>query len=142
MQQFLKTREQFPPEQLVPYAGKYVAWSPDGTHILASDTDPLRLKATVKGLGHDPADVLISSVPDPDLVILGGGVRRVLTHAELVKRMMNDPAVRAEYEAQAKEFAMLDELPRPAGRLAAGTGGPQDGHQDSGCDAPESERHP
>jgi hypothetical protein len=72
MKQFLKNRQQFPPEELVKYAGKYVAWSPDGASILASDTDPVRLTATVKGMGHNLADVLITIVPDPDLVILGG----------------------------------------------------------------------
>jgi hypothetical protein len=72
MKLFLKNRENFPPEQLIQYAGQYIAWSPDGASILASDTDPIRLKSTVKGMGHDPADVLISSVPDPNVVILGG----------------------------------------------------------------------
>ena len=74
MKVFLKNRDQFPPEELLKYAGKYVAWSPDGASILASDTDPIRLKSVVKAMGHDPAEVLISSVPDPDLVILGGGL--------------------------------------------------------------------
>ncbi len=32
------------------------------------------------------------------------------THKELVKRMLKNPAVKAEYEAQAEEFALLDEL--------------------------------
>jgi hypothetical protein len=50
-----------------------VAWSPDGTAILASDDDPLRLRETIKRMGHDTADVLITSLPPPDQVILGGG---------------------------------------------------------------------
>ena len=73
MQQFLKNRIAFPPEELARFAGKYVAWSPDGTQILASDDDPLRLVSTVTALGYDSAEVLIASVPDPDEVILGGG---------------------------------------------------------------------
>jgi transcriptional regulator with XRE-family HTH domain len=32
------------------------------------------------------------------------------THEELVATMLGDPAVRAEYDAQAEEFALLDEL--------------------------------
>jgi hypothetical protein len=72
-QQFLENRRQFPAEELAKYAGKYVAWSPDGTAILASDDDPMQLRTTVKLLGHDPAQTLIASVPPPDLVILGGG---------------------------------------------------------------------
>jgi transcriptional regulator with XRE-family HTH domain len=36
----------------------------------------------------------------------------MLTHNELVKKMLNKPAVKAAYEAQAEEFALLDELLR------------------------------
>src|SRR3974390_1911168 len=34
----------------------------------------------------------------------------MLTHKRLVKKMMRNPTVRKEYEAQAEEFALLDEL--------------------------------
>jgi hypothetical protein len=73
MQEFLKNRLAFPAEELMKYAGQYVAWSPDGKRILASDEDELQLDATIRVAGHDPAEVLISFVPDPDEVILGGG---------------------------------------------------------------------
>lgn len=36
----------------------------------------------------------------------------MLTHKQLVKKMLEDPAVRAEYDALAEEFAFLDELLR------------------------------
>jgi transcriptional regulator with XRE-family HTH domain len=36
----------------------------------------------------------------------------MLTHDRLVKRMLKNPEVRSEYEAQAEEFALLDELLR------------------------------
>lgn len=32
------------------------------------------------------------------------------THDEMMKNMLEDPAVRAEYDAQAEDFALLDEL--------------------------------
>jgi hypothetical protein len=73
MQQFLKNRCAFPPEELTKYAGQYVAWSPDGTRILASDDDLQRLDGAVKASGYDPAEVVVSSVPFPDEVIFGGG---------------------------------------------------------------------
>jgi hypothetical protein len=73
MQEFLKNRQQFSPDELAKYAGKFVAWSPDGSRILASDDDEFRLDTTIKASGHDPADVLVSFVPYPDEVILGGG---------------------------------------------------------------------
>jgi transcriptional regulator with XRE-family HTH domain len=34
----------------------------------------------------------------------------MLTHKKLVKTMLEDPAVKAEYDAEATEFALLDEL--------------------------------
>ena len=34
----------------------------------------------------------------------------MMTHKDLVRKMLKDPAVKAEYDAQAEEFALLDEL--------------------------------
>src|SRR5436309_13853650 len=34
----------------------------------------------------------------------------MLTHEQLVKKMLKNPAVQAEYDAQAEEIALLDEL--------------------------------
>jgi transcriptional regulator with XRE-family HTH domain len=34
----------------------------------------------------------------------------MMTHKELVKKMLKRPAIQAEYDAQAEEFALLDEL--------------------------------
>src|SRR5262244_2006878 len=34
----------------------------------------------------------------------------MMTHKALVRKMLKDPAVKAEYDAQAEEFALLDEL--------------------------------
>ena len=73
IQQFLKNRHAFPPEKLAQYAGQYVAWSPDGTTILTSDEDEIRLDAMIKAAGYDPAEALVSFVPFPDEVVLGGG---------------------------------------------------------------------
>jgi transcriptional regulator with XRE-family HTH domain len=36
----------------------------------------------------------------------------MLTHEEMIIIMLNEPAVKAEYDAQAEEFALLDELLR------------------------------
>lgn len=36
----------------------------------------------------------------------------MLTHEEMVKKMLKEPAVQAEYDVQAEEFALLDELLR------------------------------
>jgi transcriptional regulator with XRE-family HTH domain len=34
----------------------------------------------------------------------------MMTHKALVKKMLKNPAVKAEYDGQAEEFALLDEL--------------------------------
>ena len=73
LQRYLKNRQQFPVEELEKYAGKYVAWSPEGDRIIASDGDPLSLEKSLRELGFDPAEINVSSVPYPDEVILGGG---------------------------------------------------------------------
>jgi hypothetical protein len=66
MQQFLRNRNEFPPEDLAQYTGQYIAWSADGTRIIASDEDPLRLMKTLDALGHDPGETVISHVPEED----------------------------------------------------------------------------
>jgi hypothetical protein len=50
-----------------------VAWSPAGTRIIASDEDPLKVGEAVKRSGYETAEVLITSAPPPDLILLGGG---------------------------------------------------------------------
>lgn len=74
VQRFQNNRQRFPPAELAKYAGRYVAWSPDGTHILAADDDELRLASAIKALGHDSAEVLIAFVPADDQVVLGNGM--------------------------------------------------------------------
>ena len=69
-QEFDKNREAFPPEELLAYRGQYIAWSPDGTRIIASDTDGLKLDDTVRALGYDPAELTFSSVPDAERLFI------------------------------------------------------------------------
>ena len=73
MQQFLTNRQQFPPGELAKHAGKYIAWSPDGTRILASDDDLEKVAAAVEDQGYDSSEIVLSSVPFPDEVVLGAG---------------------------------------------------------------------
>jgi hypothetical protein len=73
MYEFTKNRLAFPPEELLQYRGKYIAWSPDGKRVIASDKDPYRLDDMVQELGYDPSEVVFDSVPDVD-IIMGAGV--------------------------------------------------------------------
>ncbi len=74
MREFVKNRGQVSPAQLEKYAGKYVAWSPDGKRIIAADDDPMKVVAALKSAGYDPAECVLSSVPEAEEVVLGGGL--------------------------------------------------------------------
>jgi hypothetical protein len=74
MQIFLKNRHKFPADELEKYAGRYVAWSPDGTRIIASDEDFARVAAAVDASGYDSREIVMEPIPWPDEVVLGGGL--------------------------------------------------------------------
>jgi hypothetical protein len=69
-QEFDKNRATFPPAELLRYRGQYIAWSPDGMQIIASDQDGIKLDDTVRALGYDPAEVVFSSVPDEERLFI------------------------------------------------------------------------
>ena len=73
LEQYAKNRNAFPVEKLSRYAGQHIAWSPDGTQILASDPDPLKVLAAVRGLGYDPAETPIEDIPTEE-IFPGGGL--------------------------------------------------------------------
>ena len=60
MQRFLKNRQQFPPGELAKHAGKYIAWSPDGKRILASDDDLEKVAEAVEDQGYDSSEIVLS----------------------------------------------------------------------------------
>lgn len=72
LNEFIKNRNSFPQEELAKYFGKYVAWSSDGTCIVASGDDDSQVFEAVKAGGYDPEQVVFSYVPDPDEVFWGG----------------------------------------------------------------------
>lgn len=74
VKRFQENRQRFAPEELAKYAGRYVAWSPDGTSILASHTDELQLARAIQTAGYNSAEVLIAFVPAEDEILLGGGM--------------------------------------------------------------------
>ena len=74
MREFIKNRSQVSPGELEKYAGKYVAWSPDGKLIIAADDDPMKVVAAVQAAGYDPAECVLSSIPESEEVVLGGGL--------------------------------------------------------------------
>ena len=71
---FQQNGQKFPPKELARFAGKYLAWSPDGSKILASHEDELQLARVIQTAGLNTAEILIAFVPAEDEVLLGGGL--------------------------------------------------------------------
>jgi hypothetical protein len=74
MQIYLKNRRRFSLDELDKYAGKYVAWSPDGLRIIASADDLPSLCEAVDSSEFDAADVVMEPIPLPDELVLGAGL--------------------------------------------------------------------
>ena len=74
MREFITNRTQVSPTELEKYAGKYVAWSPDGKQIIAADDDPIKVVAAARLAGYDPAECVLSSIPASEELVMGGGI--------------------------------------------------------------------
>jgi hypothetical protein len=62
----LENRKAFPAAELVKYEGQHIAWSLDGTRILAADGNPLTWVARLQQEGYGAAEYVLSFVdPDP-----------------------------------------------------------------------------
>lgn len=72
--QFQKNRQEFPIDELHKYAGNYIAWSPDGSRIVASSPDLEVLDQRVRAAGEDPQQCAIEGVPEFDALIGGSSL--------------------------------------------------------------------
>jgi hypothetical protein len=70
--EFRRNQSRLPRAELEKYNGQYVAWSPDGTRILAADPDVLKVDALLCAAGYDPAEILVSRVVIPEEVSWSG----------------------------------------------------------------------
>jgi hypothetical protein len=59
-------RNRFPPEQLIPFEGQHVAWSLDGTSILASGEDMEMVEKKLLANGINPNQVVFDYIDPPD----------------------------------------------------------------------------
>jgi hypothetical protein len=64
---FFENQDKFPPEELLKYGGQHVAWSWDGTRILASAEDDAGLDQKLREAGIDPSRVVHGYVDDPNV---------------------------------------------------------------------------
>ena len=71
MRLYLKNRVAFPLVELAKHRGEWVAFSPDGTRLVASSPDPNALDGMIRAAGENPEDCPIEGIPDSDCV-LGG----------------------------------------------------------------------
>jgi hypothetical protein len=71
---FTKNRAAFPIEELAKYIGKWVAFSPDGTKIIAAHEDVETVAQLVEQAGFDPQTVVFEGFPEED-TIYGGGLQ-------------------------------------------------------------------
>jgi hypothetical protein len=54
MRVFLKKQQAVPPETIANYVGKWIAWSPDGSTIVASADDTEQLFECIRAAGEAP----------------------------------------------------------------------------------------
>ena len=71
MNAFRRNQSHVTRAELEKYNGQYVAWSADGSRILAADVDPLRLDVLLSDAGYDPAEILVSCIAIPEEISWG-----------------------------------------------------------------------
>ncbi len=67
---FRQKRSKVPPSELLPYAGKHVAWSIDRACIVASADDGADLEDKVVAAGFAPNRVVFGFIEDPKVSYL------------------------------------------------------------------------
>jgi hypothetical protein len=74
MQQFQANRSRFPLSELLKYRGQWVAFSSDGSRIVASSDDLVTLDGLVAAAGEDPESIALERIECDD-VYLGAAER-------------------------------------------------------------------
>ncbi len=74
MQEYLKNRVAFPLAELAKHRGEWVAWSPDGTRLVATSRDLDALDDLVRAAGENPEECVVGGLPEADSVLGGLGV--------------------------------------------------------------------
>lgn len=57
-------------EELQQYVGQVIAWTLDGTRILAAGADELEVERKLKEMGIDASEVVFDNVPPGDTLIV------------------------------------------------------------------------
>lgn len=72
--ELLRRRAALPAEALAGYAGRWVAWSPDGARIVADAEVPEDLDDRIRAAGEGPESCVIEGVPATGAMRGGGGL--------------------------------------------------------------------
>jgi glucose/arabinose dehydrogenase len=67
LSQYEENRSRFPLDELAKHAGKHVAFSPDGTRIVASGATEEELEAALQAAGIHFSHVVWSYIDGPDV---------------------------------------------------------------------------
>ena len=67
---FLENQRNFPAQELALYHGQHIAWSWDGSRIIAADRDRRALDQKLRDAGIDTLKVIHDFVEDPSLSYL------------------------------------------------------------------------
>src|SRR5271157_2718358 len=73
---FLEHRAALPAGALTPYAGRWIAWGPDGARIVAVSQAPEDLDDRIPAAGEDPERCVVEGVPTTDPMLGGSGLAR------------------------------------------------------------------
>jgi len=63
LQAYAQKRAKYPPEELLGYAGQWIAWSPNATRIVACAQDRRELRRLVREAGEDPQQCVVERIP-------------------------------------------------------------------------------
>lgn len=70
---YIKNRRTFPLEELEKYAGQWVAWTLDGSQVVAGSSQSEEdLIALLRNMGKDPLQFVFDYIPGLDDTYLGG----------------------------------------------------------------------
>lgn len=72
IRKYLENRSKYPLHDLAKYSGSWIAWSPDGTRIVASAKNAEDLDDLVQAAGEDPSNCMVEGIPDYDSLVGGG----------------------------------------------------------------------
>jgi hypothetical protein len=63
LQAYSANRSKFPAEELLQFAGRWIAWSPEATEVIASAADRETLRSCIREAGYDPQHCVAERIP-------------------------------------------------------------------------------